>query len=110
MAAPNPPTEHAHPIDEIHRLLDRIDYDVKKELSEIKTREIDASQLPTTDDIEPWYDAVCSLWDDEALYRAMSARASCKRSAHSEGRQKESSKQPCWSPCSIPHTRGTVFR
>jgi len=36
---------------------------------------VDATRLPTTDEIEPWYDAVCALWDDAALYDAMSARA-----------------------------------
>ncbi len=33
------------------------------------------TRLPTSDEIEPWFDAVCSLWDDGALYEAMSARA-----------------------------------
>ena len=36
---------------------------------------VDATRLPTTDEIEPWYEAVCALWDDAALYDAMSARA-----------------------------------
>src|SRR6185436_6244196 len=33
------------------------------------------TRLPTSEEIEPWYDAVCSLWDDDALYQSMSARA-----------------------------------
>jgi glycosyltransferase involved in cell wall biosynthesis len=31
--------------------------------------------LPSESEIEPWFDAVCSLWDDAALYRRMAARA-----------------------------------
>jgi glycosyltransferase involved in cell wall biosynthesis len=30
--------------------------------------------LPSEEEIEPWFDAVCALWDDPALYRAMAAR------------------------------------
>jgi len=33
------------------------------------------TRLPAADEIEPWYDAVCSLWDDAALYQAVSTRA-----------------------------------
>ena len=33
------------------------------------------TRLPSEQELEPWYEAVCSLWDDEALYRAMAARA-----------------------------------
>jgi glycosyltransferase involved in cell wall biosynthesis len=33
------------------------------------------TQLPSEEEIEPWYDAVCALWDDPALYRSMAARA-----------------------------------
>jgi hypothetical protein len=33
------------------------------------------SKLPSEPEIEPWYQAVCALWDDPALYRAMAARA-----------------------------------
>jgi glycosyltransferase involved in cell wall biosynthesis len=32
-------------------------------------------RLPSEEEIEPWYQAVCSLWDDAALYQSMSARA-----------------------------------
>jgi glycosyltransferase involved in cell wall biosynthesis len=32
-------------------------------------------RLPSTQDVEPWYAAVCALWDDPALYQAMAARA-----------------------------------
>ena len=33
------------------------------------------TRLPAELEVEPWYDAVTSLWDDAELYRAMSARA-----------------------------------
>jgi len=31
--------------------------------------------LPSEADVAPWFDAVCELWDDPALYRAIAARA-----------------------------------
>jgi glycosyltransferase involved in cell wall biosynthesis len=31
--------------------------------------------LPSEDEIRPWYDAVCALWDDPALYEAVATRA-----------------------------------
>jgi glycosyltransferase involved in cell wall biosynthesis len=31
--------------------------------------------LPSEADVAPWFDAVCELWDDPALYRAMATRA-----------------------------------
>jgi glycosyltransferase involved in cell wall biosynthesis len=34
-----------------------------------------SSQLPTEQEVEPWYAAVTSLWDDAALYAKMAARA-----------------------------------
>ncbi len=33
------------------------------------------STLPSEQEVEPWYEAVCSLWDSPALYRAMATRA-----------------------------------
>jgi hypothetical protein len=33
-----------------------------------------STTLPSEEEVQPWYDAVCALWDDEALYRAMTAR------------------------------------
>jgi glycosyltransferase involved in cell wall biosynthesis len=33
------------------------------------------TRLPAEREIEPWYEAVCSLWDDPALYQAVAARA-----------------------------------
>ena len=33
------------------------------------------TRLPTEQEVAPWYDAVCRLWDDEALYAAVAARA-----------------------------------
>jgi glycosyltransferase involved in cell wall biosynthesis len=35
----------------------------------------DASELPSEDEIKPWYDAVCRLWDDPVLYESVAARA-----------------------------------
>jgi glycosyltransferase involved in cell wall biosynthesis len=36
---------------------------------------VETVRLPTEQDIEPWYDAVCALWDDPELYRAIAVRA-----------------------------------
>lgn len=33
------------------------------------------TKVPSASEIEPWYDAVCQLWDDAALYRRVAARA-----------------------------------
>lgn len=33
------------------------------------------TRLPTEQEIQPWFDAVCALWDDPALYRAVAERA-----------------------------------
>ena len=33
------------------------------------------TRLPSEAEVEPWYQAVCALWDDAALYRSMSTRA-----------------------------------
>ena len=33
------------------------------------------TKLPSEQEIEPWYEAVCALWDDAALYRAVAVRA-----------------------------------
>jgi glycosyltransferase involved in cell wall biosynthesis len=33
------------------------------------------TELPSEIEIEPWYEAVCALWDDPALYGSMAARA-----------------------------------
>ena len=32
------------------------------------------TRLPSEQDVEPWYDAVCTLWDDVALYAAVAGR------------------------------------
>jgi glycosyltransferase involved in cell wall biosynthesis len=34
-----------------------------------------STRLPSVADVEPWYAAVCALWDDADLYRAVAARA-----------------------------------
>jgi glycosyltransferase involved in cell wall biosynthesis len=36
----------------------------------------DTSTVPTESEVEPWYEAVCALWDDTDLYQAMGTRAS----------------------------------
>jgi hypothetical protein len=33
------------------------------------------TRLPSEREVEPWYDAVCALWDDPALYQSMATRA-----------------------------------
>jgi glycosyltransferase involved in cell wall biosynthesis len=33
------------------------------------------TRLPTEEEVEPWYSAVCALWDSPALYDAMAAQA-----------------------------------
>ena len=35
----------------------------------------DTTRLPAAQEIEPWFDAICQLWDDDALYQSMSSRA-----------------------------------
>jgi hypothetical protein len=32
-------------------------------------------RLPSEQEVEPWYDAVCTLWDDPELYHSMAFRA-----------------------------------
>jgi glycosyltransferase involved in cell wall biosynthesis len=36
---------------------------------------VDSPQVPGPSEIEPWYAAVCDLWDDAGRYAAMAARA-----------------------------------
>ncbi len=33
------------------------------------------TRLPSEQEIEPWYDAVCALWDDAGYYRSLAERA-----------------------------------
>jgi glycosyltransferase involved in cell wall biosynthesis len=33
------------------------------------------TKLPSEREVEPWYEAVCKLWDDPALYRSVATRA-----------------------------------
>ena len=35
----------------------------------------DTIRVPSEPEIEPWYDAVCALWDDADLYQSVAARA-----------------------------------
>jgi len=35
----------------------------------------DSTRLPTEHEVEPWFDAVCALWDDAALYHSLATRA-----------------------------------
>jgi glycosyltransferase involved in cell wall biosynthesis len=49
------------------------------------------TRLPSEDETAPWYDAICALWDDPALYGAMAARARAiadERYSESVSRQK----------------------
>jgi glycosyltransferase involved in cell wall biosynthesis len=32
-------------------------------------------RIPTEDEVRPWYEGVCALWDDEDLYRRVATRA-----------------------------------
>src|SRR5262245_39232400 len=34
----------------------------------------ETKKLPTAQEVQPWYDAVCALWDDPALYDAIAQR------------------------------------
>jgi hypothetical protein len=36
---------------------------------------VNTRTLPSEREVEPWYSAVCTLWDDRALYRDVAARA-----------------------------------
>ena len=50
----------------------------------------DTTRLPSEQEVVPWYDAVCALWDDAALYQSMAAAA--RRIAgdrYSEGRSRK---------------------
>ena len=33
------------------------------------------TKLPSEQEVEPWYEAVCTLWDDPALYSSVATRA-----------------------------------
>ncbi len=35
---------------------------------------VDSTRLPAEEDVDPWYEAVCRLWDDQHLYDACAAR------------------------------------
>jgi len=35
----------------------------------------ESRRLPNQEEVEPWFETVCSLWDDTALYESVSARA-----------------------------------
>jgi glycosyltransferase involved in cell wall biosynthesis len=37
--------------------------------------ESDPARLPDEDDVRPWFDALCALWDDQREYDALAARA-----------------------------------
>jgi len=34
-----------------------------------------STELPTEHEVDPWYEAVCTLWDEDALYSSMATRA-----------------------------------
>ena len=33
------------------------------------------TKLPSEQEVEPWYEAVCALWDDPVLYHSVATRA-----------------------------------
>jgi glycosyltransferase involved in cell wall biosynthesis len=35
----------------------------------------ETTRLPSEAEVQPWYEAVCALWDDGALYHSIAARA-----------------------------------
>jgi hypothetical protein len=35
----------------------------------------ETTDVPSEQEIEPWYEAVCGLWDDLALYASIATRA-----------------------------------
>ena len=35
----------------------------------------ETTRLPSEQEVEPWFEAVCALWDDPALYQAVARRA-----------------------------------
>ncbi len=37
------------------------------------------TRLPAEQEVEPWYEAVCSLWDDPALYQAVARAGTADR-------------------------------
>jgi glycosyltransferase involved in cell wall biosynthesis len=46
----------------------------------------ESQELPTEDEVRPWFDAVCALWDDPDRYQAASRRARAEAEARfSEG-------------------------
>src|SRR4029077_15349492 len=36
---------------------------------------VKTKQLATADEVQPWFEAVCTLWDDPARYRSIATRA-----------------------------------
>ena len=36
---------------------------------------VTTTDLPSEREVQPWFDAVCALWDDAALYRTIGERA-----------------------------------
>lgn len=46
----------------------------------------ESTTLPSEDEVRPWFEVVCSLWDDPEAYRAASARARAEAAArYNEG-------------------------
>ena len=41
----------------------------------------ESRDLPSEEDVRPWFDAVCHLWDDEGRYSEASARARAEAEA-----------------------------
>ncbi len=51
----------------------------------------ETKDLPTEDEVRPWFDAVCALWDDAALYGSIADRA--RQIAHARYSEEVSRKQ-----------------
>jgi hypothetical protein len=52
---------------------------------------VTTTQLPSEQEVEPWYEAVCQLWDDPDLYRSVATRAreiAHERYSEAESRRK----------------------
>ena len=44
-------------------------------IRDVDARTVETVRLPSEEDVQPWVDAVCALWDDLTLYQRMATRA-----------------------------------
>jgi hypothetical protein len=64
--------------------------------------------LPSEDEIAPWFDAVCAVWDDAALYHAIASRAqniAADRYSETVSRRKHVDYFTSLTPCANPIVR-----